>query len=108
MQSERRKRGIWIGAGVLVLLAMLSPRLVDLEPAVHNLFFQLRGSRTADSRIVVVAADDQSLSKIRLWPWSAARLAQLVEKLDEAGAQVIGLDTASLVTQWPAPPAKPT
>jgi len=107
MQSERRKRGIWIGAGVLVLLAMLSPRLIDLDPTVYNLFFQLRGSRTADSRIVIVAADDQSLAKIRHWPWSAARLAQLVEKLDEAGAQVIGLDTASLITQWPSSPDKP-
>ncbi|MCK4324181.1 MAG: CHASE2 domain-containing protein, partial [Armatimonadetes bacterium] len=107
MQSGRRKRGIWIGAGVLVLLAMLSPRLVDLDPTVYNLFFQLRSSRAADSRIVIVAADDQSLSKIRLWPWSASRLAQLVEKLDEAGAQVIGLDTASLITQWPDPPDKP-
>jgi len=107
MQSEQRKRGIWIGAGVLVLLAMLSPRLVDLDPTVYNLFFQLRGTRTADSRIVIVAADDQSLSKIRLWPWSAARLAQLVKKLDEAGAQVIGIDTASLITQWPDSPDKP-
>ncbi len=107
MQSERRKRGIWIGAGVLVLLVMLSPRLVDLDPTAYNLFFQLRSTRAADSRIVVVAADDQSLSKIRLWPWSASRLAQLVEKLDEAGAQVIGLDTASLITQWPDPPDKP-
>ncbi len=107
MQSERRKRGIWIGAGVLVFLTMLSPRLVDLDPTVYNLFFQLRGTRTADSRILIAAADDQSLSKIRPWPWSAAQLAQLVEKLDEAGAQVIGLDTASLITQWPSSPDKP-
>ncbi len=107
MQSERRKRGIWIGAGVLVLLAMLSPRLVDLDPTVYNLFFQLRSTRAADARIVIVAADDRSLAKIRHWPWSAARLAQLVEKLDEAGARVIGLDTASLITQWPSSPDKP-
>ncbi len=107
MQRERRKRGIWIGAGALVLLAMLSPRLVDLDPAVYNLFFQLRGTRAADSRIIVVAVDDESLVRIGLWPWSASRLAQLVEKLDEAGAEVIGIDTASLITQWPGPPDKP-
>jgi len=106
MQSEQRKRGIWIGAGVLMLLAMLSPRLVDLDPAVYNLFFQLRGTRAADSRMMIVAADDQSLSRIGLWPWSALRLAQLVKKLDEAGAEVIGIDTASLITQWPSPPDK--
>ncbi len=106
MRSERRKRGIWIGAGVLVLLAMLSPRLVALDPAVYTVFFQLRGTQVADTRVMVIAADDQSLSKIGLWPWSTAQLAQLVEKLDAAGAQVIGLDTASLITQWPSSPDK--
>ena len=100
MHSAQRKRGIWIGAGVLVLLTVLSPRLVDLDPAVCTVFFQLRGTQAADTRILVIAADDQSLSKIGPWPWSAARLAQLVGKLDEAGAQVIGLDSASLITQW--------
>ncbi len=106
MFTARRRRGIWIGTAVFGLLAMLSPWLVDLDPAAYNLFFQLRGARTADSRIVVVAVDDESLSKIGLWPWSALQLAQLVEKLDEAGAEVIGIDTASLITQWPSPPDK--
>jgi len=103
MLTARRRRGIWISTGVFALLAMLSPRLVDLDPTVYTVFFQLRGTQAADTRITVVAADDQSLSKISLWPWSAAQLAQLVEKLDAAGAQVIGLDTASLITQWQGP-----
>jgi len=100
MNNIGRRRAIWIGAGVFIILALLSPRLIDLDPAIHNLLFRLRGTQPADARIVIVAVDDQSLAQIGSWPWSAARLGHIVEKLDEAGAQVIGLDTASLAAQW--------
>jgi len=100
MGNIQLRRAMWIGLGVFAVLALLSPRLADQDPAIHNLFFRLRGSQAADTRIVIVAVDDQSLAQIGPWPWSPARLADIVQKLDEAGARVIGLDTATLAAQW--------
>jgi len=106
MANLQLRQALWIGIGVFVVLALLLPRLADQDPAIHNLFFQLRGSQAADTRIVIVAVDDQSLAQIGPWPWSPARLAHMVQKLDEAGARVIGLDTATLAAQLGGPNSK--
>ena len=74
-------------------------RRFSVIPVVHE--FQLRLAdtyfRTAPpvvqpSPVVLVMIDDQSLRTYGRWPWSRTTIAQLVRQLDEAGAQVIGLD----------------
>ncbi len=40
----------------------------------------------------VVAIDDESLARIGRWPWSRARMAELVERLAAAGAGAVVLD----------------
>ncbi len=42
--------------------------------------------------IVIVAIDEASLSALGRWPWSRRTHAQLVSRLDAAGARVIALD----------------
>lgn len=42
--------------------------------------------------VVVVDIDDTSRRRIGQWPWPRTRLAELLRKLDEAGAAVVGLD----------------
>lgn len=48
--------------------------------------------RKADPRIVIVAIDDASLTKIGRWPWPRDVHANLIQKLSDAGAKVIGYD----------------
>jgi adenylate cyclase len=42
--------------------------------------------------IVIVDIDDESLKRVGQWPWSRSLVAELIDKLREAGAGVIGLD----------------
>ncbi len=83
---------------VWLALVVLSGRLAGLEFALTDLRFMLRGDRPFSSDIVLVAIDEQSLAQFNLWPWSYGPLADLVNRLSEAGAQVIALDLPGLVT----------
>src|SRR5262249_21212208 len=51
-----------------------------------------RGVQSASPEIVIVAVDDASLEQLGRWPWSRARIAELVDRLTAAGAAVIGFD----------------
>jgi adenylate cyclase len=42
--------------------------------------------------VLIVDIDDSSLQKLGQWPWPRTRMAALVDRLDAAGASVIGLD----------------
>ncbi len=45
-----------------------------------------------DPRIVVIAIDDASLIRLGRWPWSRRRHAELIDRLSNMGARVIGID----------------
>jgi adenylate cyclase len=45
-----------------------------------------------DAPIRIVDIDDQSLSKLGQWPWPRTVVAQLVDRLREAGAAVVAFD----------------
>jgi CHASE2 domain-containing sensor protein len=49
-------------------------------------------SRPPPNDIVIVAVDDESLSRIGRWPWRRAIHATLLDKLRQADAAVVGLD----------------
>ena len=54
---------------------------------------RLRGEQEPDENIVIVAIDDFSFNWTGYqWPWPRAYLAEIITVLNEAGAQVIGLD----------------
>ncbi|MCP4471274.1 MAG: adenylate/guanylate cyclase domain-containing protein [Gammaproteobacteria bacterium] len=42
--------------------------------------------------VLIVDIDDSSLHKLGQWPWPRTRMADLIDRLDGAGASVIGLD----------------
>ncbi|HMO69238.1 MAG TPA: CHASE2 domain-containing protein, partial [Novosphingobium sp.] len=46
----------------------------------------------ASPEVVIVAIDEASLARQGAWPWDRRRMAELVERLDRAGAQAIVLD----------------
>jgi len=75
------------------LLSMLGV-LEDIQFKVTDAFFRVRGPvAPADTSIVIIAIDDQSLASLpSKWPYPASYYAKMVENLTVAGARLIVLD----------------
>ena len=87
-------------AGLGVVLTILAASLVITPPALIR-YLDLRVYDTLlkstvfppPSEVpVLVGIDDPSLRSYGQWPWPRYRLAQLIDRLDRAGARVIALD----------------
>ncbi len=91
-----RRWSFLIAAGIVVLVGALylaAPQILHIaELTLYDQHFRLRGVRPGDERVVVVAIDAVSLREVGRWPWSRAVLADLVRRLDEAGAAAIAFD----------------
>ncbi|TAK14148.1 MAG: adenylate/guanylate cyclase domain-containing protein [Anaerolineae bacterium] len=101
--GSSRRRHFFIIVVVAALLVFLevagnlpntTTPLERLELSARDTSFRLRGRGTPHPDIVIVAIDDDSLNWLgERWPWPRSRMAQIVDWLNEAGAQVIALDT---------------
>lgn len=105
METPRRaqpvlRRILLVGLALLFLVLEILgafPNVVAplerLELAARDGLMRLRGVRAPDPRIVIVAIDDFSFNWTGYqWPWPRAYLAQIVTRLNQAGARLIGLD----------------
>jgi adenylate cyclase len=64
-----------------------------LELSARDMSFRLRGTQPYADEIVIVAIDDASLNWVsEQWPWPRARIAEIINWLNEAGAALIALD----------------
>ncbi|HVL90484.1 MAG TPA: adenylate/guanylate cyclase domain-containing protein, partial [Actinomycetota bacterium] len=84
--------GAWIGLG----LGIFNGQQLRLADALFA------GGQPIDSRIVVVAIDDQSLEKRGRWPWDRTVHAALIDELTAAGVQRVGYDILFTETTSPA------
>ncbi len=87
---------IGISLAAIALAALLqwdgapaSARLAD--EWLRDRFVNLQARATPESRILVVDIDESTLAQLP-WPWSRARLAELVERLVQGGARGVALD----------------
>ena len=64
----------------------------QLELKSYDLKVRARGDRPISNQVKIVAVDEKSLEKEGRWPWSRRKLAQLVDRLAEAGAAAVGFD----------------
>ncbi len=98
--AQRRGRfAITVGVGVFLAVAILTGlgRLRSAENALLGMSFQLRGTREVADEVLLLTLEEGSVSVARGGlPWSREGLAELVRRLDEAGAEVIGLDLPTL------------
>ncbi|MCB9957753.1 MAG: adenylate/guanylate cyclase domain-containing protein [Rhodospirillaceae bacterium] len=62
------------------------------EAMLLDAWFRLRGPVPATGQVVLVLVDDESIRQLGGWPLTRQTLARLVERLDEAGAEVIAFD----------------
>ncbi len=89
-------------AGLLcVLLACLlflsfgteKPALLhSLDNQLVSAMFRWRGAEPPRQPIVIVDIDERSLAQLGQWPWPRDIVAQLIDRLRQQGARVIGLD----------------
>ncbi|MGD8689054.1 MAG: serine/threonine-protein kinase [Gammaproteobacteria bacterium] len=93
------KKGFWssdwfvglIFSLVFLLLAygLYAGRFAGLETAAYDM--GVRASQTRpDPQVAVIAIDDQSIANIGRWPWPRDLEAQMIDRLREGGARVIG------------------
>ncbi len=89
LRSER----VWL-ASVLLALALVLAFTQVLQRG-DNLLYDLDLRLlplAAPSDIVIVAIDEESLSALGHWPWPRRWHAQMIQRLTQAGAKVIGMD----------------
>lgn len=83
------------GLAVTLLLAALCLTVGDttplrrLENATQDVRFQWRGARAPGGNVLILLIDDAALDAVGRWPWPRRRIADIVERLDAAGAALI-------------------
>ncbi|MGQ9687831.1 MAG: CHASE2 domain-containing protein [Desulfobaccales bacterium] len=82
--------GVTLGVTILLLLRLPVTEFIELK--LYDLKFWYRGGRTPAPEIVLVAIDEESVKKVGRWPWSREVMAQLLSRMKEAEARVIGMD----------------
>ena len=92
----------WVGIALFLFLAAnqvgaslwnLPTPMQRMDLYAGDIAMMLRGTQHPSVPIVIVAIDDDSFNYTGYhWPWPRAYLAQIVERLNQAGARVIGFD----------------
>ena len=78
---------------IALALHVRAPRLVEsLRFQVFDAYQRLSPRPPSSAPVVIVDIDDASLRRIGQWPWPRTRIAELTDRLHDAGAAVIGLD----------------
>jgi len=94
--SKKIKANILIGSIVTILitglmLLRLSP-FETLEEKLYDYRFKIRGTVKTPENIVIAAIDEKSIERLGRWPWGRDKLALLVKRLADAGAEIIAFD----------------
>jgi diguanylate cyclase (GGDEF)-like protein/PAS domain S-box-containing protein len=92
VQEDRVKR---YRPHILVVIALAVVLSTGWHGALRNALTDLRfawQSRAASGNVVVVAIDAPSIDQIGVWPWPRRLHAELLHKLESAGAQDVAFD----------------
>jgi len=95
-KSARLSWGVKLGlvVGLFAILLTMLGATEYLELLGRDFLFQLRGTRSADGRVVLVVIDQASLDALGRYPWDRSLLAEVVERIHAAGAECLALDLA--------------
>jgi adenylate cyclase len=66
--------------------------LASLDHRITDAMFRWRGPVATTGSVVIVDLDEKSLNRVGQWPWSRDVVASLVDKIQAAGARVVGFD----------------
>ena len=91
--------GLLLVIFLLLALTGLLPGISDIYKRFELLIYDQRMQlhltsefQPAAAPVIIIDIDEASLQHEGRWPWSRAKIANLVQKLNEAGAAVIGFD----------------
>ncbi len=66
--------------------------IVSIDNRIMDWMFQIRGEQGTTDSVAIVDIDERSLRRLGQWPWARSVVADLVRKIDGAGAAVMGFD----------------
>lgn len=94
--SRKTKINLFVGFAMTAVIAVfmlikLSP-METLEEKLYDYRFKIRGVVQPPQNIVIAAIDEKSIEKLGRFPWGRDKIARLVEKLTEGGAEIIVFD----------------
>jgi CHASE2 domain-containing sensor protein/class 3 adenylate cyclase len=72
----------------LVLASGPNSQLASLEERLGTVGWTLAPQTDTESRVVIVAIDEQSIDEVGPWPWTRETMAELTRAIDAAGAQL--------------------
>ncbi|MBU6155052.1 MAG: adenylate/guanylate cyclase domain-containing protein [Bdellovibrionales bacterium] len=72
----------------------LYPIAQSVNGLMTNIKFRLRGPMTAPENIVIVEADDESVSLLGRWPWSRSVYGDIIHTIFKLGAKTLALDVS--------------
>ena len=93
-----RRAGLWLRGSLLAFLICLAMTAVALSGLLNPLSLALRDfwfgvfERPASGEIVLVHMDSRTIQELRNWPWPRSRYGQVVDRLNDAGADLIAFD----------------
>src|SRR5687768_11460921 len=90
-------------ATVLLVHWLGVPLLDQIERITYDLRFQSRGAVAPAPEVVLAVVDEKSLDALGRWPWSRARMAEVVDALSHEGARVIAFDIGFLEPEGAQP-----
>lgn len=95
--DRRRAFSVWVtGLATLALVltfgALQRPALDRLSNLVFDTYQRLMPRAEAGAPVAVVDIDEASIAKLGQWPWPRTTLAQLVDRLGQAGAATVAFD----------------
>ena len=82
-------------AALVIALALhvRAPRFVEnLRFQVFDTYQRISPRPPVGAPVVIIDIDDASLNRLGQWPWPRTRIAEMMRKLHDAGAAVIGMD----------------
>lgn len=104
---------ISVAAGVVLYLFDPLP-LQALRNAVFDQYQRWEAQPYQEAPVRIIDIDDESLARLGQWPWPRTRIADLVDRLQSAGAAAIAFDVifaepdrtspAAMLQTWASPP----
>lgn len=96
MTTTKSKIGILIGLGITLLIAgltllKLSP-LEGIEEKLYDYRLKIRGPIKPPDSITIASIDEKSIKRVGKWTWSRDKIAELIKRLNNAGAEIIVFD----------------
>jgi serine/threonine-protein kinase len=91
MKTRFWKRNWFAGLAITIIVVVSSgsANMQSLERAAYDWGVQST-TRTPSEKIAIIAIDDESIANIGRWPWPRNLHAELVKKLAEGGAKIVG------------------